>query len=66
MSWTVVDRGGSKHKSTRDPVSRIDGKPEVSKKLRQWRSKAGRGPNRFEVLASPEEEGNGEVETSSR
>ena len=57
-----MDRGGSKHKSTRDPVSHIDGKH----KLRQWRSKAGRGPNRFEVLASPEEEGNGEIETSSR
>ena len=64
MTWIHVRR--KRPKPTQVGGGDLEEKPQVSKKPLQRRSKAGRGPNRFEVLASSEEEGNDEVETSSR
>ena len=63
-TWICV-----RHKRPKPPQvggGDLEGKPEVSKKPLQGRSKAVFGPNRFEVLAPSREEGNDEVETSSR
>ena len=64
MTWIRVRH--KRPKPTKVGGGDLEEKPEVSKKPLPWRSKAVCGPNRFEVLASSEEEGNDEVETSSR
>ena len=64
MTWIRVRH--KRPKPTKVGGGDLEEKPQVSKKPLLWRSKAVCGLNPFDVLDLSEEEGNDEVETSSR